>query len=293
MGDTGAGMLAGLLASSVPLQQLDLAGNAIGDAGAEALAGALASTDCSLLRLDLSRNALSDKGAAALCTALHSNTSLQQLSLRSNRYPLCRTVLRQLAALVAARPGLTIDLGTGATRRGSAELLLEGGSSSRLLPLAPATAAAPEQDVSPGSSAALLLGLQAPPSAAPGGDDLAPQGPQAGSAVVQLNAAYLQQLGSSEAASGACHRRSPSGASSSALSTASADQCVICFDRAVAVQLRGCCHRLCVGCYRQVWELAAGGAGAGQRGSRPSKPPCPFCRVPISGFDYLGEWLEG
>jgi hypothetical protein len=39
-------------------------------------------------------------------------------------------------------------------------------------------------------------------------------------------------------------------------------------------------HRLCVSCYRRVWELSAGAA------------TCPFCRAPLEGYAYLDWPLE-
>lgn len=285
MGDAGAKMLAALMASGVPLRELDLAGNEVGDEGAVALGDALAGPGATpLARLDLSRCALGDPGAAALCGALAANTSLQQLSLHSNRFPFSREVLLQLAALVAARPGITVDLGTSTTRQGSTELVLDQGSSTRLL----ACAAASTLDSSSPCSSAVLLppNSSVAPSAAASGEALVhgAGGCAAPSPVRQLSAAYLQRLGSGELGSrpGPGHRR---GASSGGLSCASCDQCEICFDSAVAVQLRSCCHMLCVSCYQKVWQLAAGQAEAG--------PACPFCRVPLTGFHYLADWLEG
>jgi hypothetical protein len=136
-----------------------------------------------------------------------------------------------------------------------------------------------------------------------------PQGPPAAAAalprsayisgslpVVQLDSSYLRKVlggGVQEAAeaagdaagAAAGHRRQGSAGSSAG----SEDACGICFDRQVGVQLQACGHRLCGPCYTRVCSSAAGRPGA--RRQAPAAA-CPFCRVPICGFDYLAGWVE-
>jgi hypothetical protein len=95
VGDEGAKLLASLLASGVPLAEVDLHANGIGDEGAAALAAAIAgggraaagggSGGSSLAKLDLGGNAIGDAGARALCRALLQDQSLAFLSLQGNR----------------------------------------------------------------------------------------------------------------------------------------------------------------------------------------------------------------
>ncbi|GBF95349.1 hypothetical protein Rsub_07777 [Raphidocelis subcapitata] len=79
------------------------------------------------------------------------------------------------------------------------------------------------------------------------------------------------------AAAAAAGPPSPSGASSSA---ADEDTCGVCFDNENHVAIKCCGHRLCVACYRRVWELSAGAA------------TCPFCRAPLEGYAYLAWPLD-
>uniref|UniRef100_A0A383V493 RING-type domain-containing protein n=1 Tax=Tetradesmus obliquus TaxID=3088 RepID=A0A383V493_TETOB len=62
--------------------------------------------------------------------------------------------------------------------------------------------------------------------------------------------------------------------------TADEDTCGICFDNCNHVAIKYCGHRLCVDCYRKVWELSGTGSS------------CPFCRARLEGYLYLDWPLE-
>ena len=87
LGDAGATALADALASGAlggcRLARLNLCDNDIGEAGATALAVMLR-TNTSLLAMDVNRNRLGDAGAAALAGGLEGNTTLRTLSVRDN-----------------------------------------------------------------------------------------------------------------------------------------------------------------------------------------------------------------
>jgi hypothetical protein len=58
------------------------------------------------------------------------------------------------------------------------------------------------------------------------------------------------------------------------------DVCGVCFDNSQHVAIKYCGHRLCVDCYRRVWEITGGSA------------TCPFCRARLEGYMYLDWPLE-
>jgi hypothetical protein len=59
--------------------------------------------------------------------------------------------------------------------------------------------------------------------------------------------------------------------------TTDEDTCGICFDNNNHVAVKYCGHRLCVDCYRQVWQLSGGDS------------TCPFCRARLEGYMYLDD----
>lgn len=59
--------------------------------------------------------------------------------------------------------------------------------------------------------------------------------------------------------------------------TTDEDTCGVCFDNNTHVAIKYCGHRLCVDCYRKVWEIS------GMASS------CPFCRARLEGYLYL-DW---
>jgi hypothetical protein len=61
--------------------------------------------------------------------------------------------------------------------------------------------------------------------------------------------------------------------------TTDEDTCGICFDNNNHVAIKYCGHRLCVDCYRKVWELSGGDS------------TCPFCRAKLEGYMYLDSPL--
>jgi hypothetical protein len=73
---------------------------------------------------------------------------------------------------------------------------------------------------------------------------------------------------------------SPRGSGSLSSITTDEDTCGICFDNSNHVAIKYCGHRLCVDCYRKVWELSGGGS------------TCPFCRAKLEGYMYLDWPLE-
>eukprot|EP00879_Flechtneria_rotunda_P033827 GHRR01037637.1.p1 GENE.GHRR01037637.1~~GHRR01037637.1.p1 ORF type:complete len:211 (-),score=90.64 GHRR01037637.1:332-964(-) len=62
--------------------------------------------------------------------------------------------------------------------------------------------------------------------------------------------------------------------------TTDEDTCGICFDNSNHVAIKYCGHRLCVDCYRKVWELSG------------TESTCPFCRARLEGYLYL-DWPLG
>jgi hypothetical protein len=110
--DDGAAAIAQLCARNPRLLRLDLgndddgagARNAIGDAGAHAIAAALQAPGAALTHLGLAGNGLGDEAAVALADALRSNGTLRVLQLQRNRIG-----MRGIAALadaVTAHPTL-------------------------------------------------------------------------------------------------------------------------------------------------------------------------------------------
>ena len=73
---------------------------------------------------------------------------------------------------------------------------------------------------------------------------------------------------------------SPPGSGSLSSITTDEDTCGICFDNNNHVAVKYCGHRLCVDCYRKVWELSGGDS------------TCPFCRARLEGYMYLDWPLE-
>lgn len=69
--------------------------------------------------------------------------------------------------------------------------------------------------------------------------------------------------------------RGGSGGGSLSSITTDEDTCGICFDNNNHVAIKYCGHRLCVDCYRKVWELSGGDS------------TCPFCRARLEGYMYL------
>ncbi|MBX9702595.1 MAG: leucine-rich repeat domain-containing protein [Silvanigrellaceae bacterium] len=105
IGDAGAQALAAAIANRTNLTHLDLYQNQIGDAGAQALADALAN-HTNLTRLDLSKNQIGDAGAQALADALANHTKLTHLNLNFN--PIGDAGAQALADSLANHPNLTI-----------------------------------------------------------------------------------------------------------------------------------------------------------------------------------------
>jgi hypothetical protein len=73
---------------------------------------------------------------------------------------------------------------------------------------------------------------------------------------------------------------SPKGSGSMSSITTDEDTCGICFDNSNHVAIKYCGHRLCVDCYRKVWELSS------------SDSTCPFCRARLEGYVYIDWPLE-
>jgi hypothetical protein len=90
------------------------------------------------------------------------------------------------------------------------------------------------------------------------------------------DAAAAAAAGGSSGAPGS----SPRGSGSLSSITTDEDTCGICFDNNNHVAIKYCGHRLCVDCYRKVWELSGGGS------------TCPFCRAKLEGYMYLDWPLE-
>ena len=97
--DEAAVLIAEALAAQAPptVQHVDLQGNAIGDAGAAALAEVVAKSDV-IVSLNLQWNDVGDAGAAALAEAIKHNTRLRLLGIFGN----ARVARDGLAALTAA-----------------------------------------------------------------------------------------------------------------------------------------------------------------------------------------------
>ena len=76
IGDAGAAAIANAIAVNASLKSLELFGNQIGDAGAAAIANAIA-VNASLKILALEGNKIGDAGAAAIANAIAVNASLK------------------------------------------------------------------------------------------------------------------------------------------------------------------------------------------------------------------------
>ena len=83
LGDAGAGAVATALAQHPTLREVNLLFNAIGSHGATALAKALVTNDV-LELLDLAGNKIRSRGAVALAEALRSNGSVKRLGIGGN-----------------------------------------------------------------------------------------------------------------------------------------------------------------------------------------------------------------
>ena len=85
---------------------LNLNGNQLGDAGAEAIA-AMLRTNRSLTFLDLERNKIGDAGAEAIAAMLRTNRSLTELWLRNEIGDAGKKALREA---VAGREGFKLEV---------------------------------------------------------------------------------------------------------------------------------------------------------------------------------------
>ena len=83
IGDSGAAALAKAVEINSTLTKLDLSCNRVGDSGAAALAKAV-EINSTLTKLDLSYNGIGDSGASELAKAVETNSTLTQLKLNSN-----------------------------------------------------------------------------------------------------------------------------------------------------------------------------------------------------------------
>ncbi|CAK9050369.1 unnamed protein product [Durusdinium trenchii] len=85
LGDAGAGAVANALAQHSALREVELRFNSIGSRGATALAKALVTNNV-LEKLDLQFNRIRSRGAVALAEALRSNNSLRHLEMQGNPF---------------------------------------------------------------------------------------------------------------------------------------------------------------------------------------------------------------
>lgn len=104
-----------------------------------------------------------------------------------------------------------------------------------------------------------------------------------GSSIASIDGQPLRVVvhsGSSDAAAGGSDPGSAGGSKGSGnLSSITNDEdtCGICFDNNNHVAVKYCGHRLCVDCYRQVWQLSGGDS------------TCPFCRARLEGYMYIDD----
>ncbi|KAF8057637.1 RanGAP [Scenedesmus sp. PABB004] len=103
LGDDGAALLAGALASggAAQLRTLGLAANGIGDAGATALAQAVAKHSC-LEALSIHNNSIGAAGVAALAAAVAACPALRHVDFLPGNAPAPRRNVKLLAASVRA-----------------------------------------------------------------------------------------------------------------------------------------------------------------------------------------------
>eukprot|EP00808_Paulinella_micropora_P019812 g24179.t1 len=88
VGPTEAVILAEFLKVNNTLTSLNLNGNAIGDAGAQAIGeGLQENKECKLETLDISDNAFGPKGAAAIAAMLMVNQSIERIGIQGNYIP--------------------------------------------------------------------------------------------------------------------------------------------------------------------------------------------------------------
>merc|ERR1712048_7390 len=96
MTDVGLASLVEVLKNLRP-GRMDFSGNAIGDAGAKALAEEVLTSNSSIIELWIEDCNISDAGAASLRQALSVNTSMKTLSLQWNRFSVAEQSLLQIA----------------------------------------------------------------------------------------------------------------------------------------------------------------------------------------------------
>eukprot|EP00913_Durusdinium_trenchii_P020351 g19118.t1 len=125
LGDAGAGAVATALAQHPTLREVNLLFNAIGSHGATALAKALVTNDV-LELLDLAGNKIRSRGAVALAEALRSNGSVKRLGIGGN--PLDAQGVRALRSVAERIEAFQRSVATRAlkfTHRGDIDPVLE------------------------------------------------------------------------------------------------------------------------------------------------------------------------
>jgi Ran GTPase-activating protein (RanGAP) involved in mRNA processing and transport len=102
LGTGGVIRVAGLIAASTSLKELNLSGNDAEDEAAAAIAKALLPSK-SLTSLDLSANRLTMDGVADLLDAVQANMRVHHLALQGNAEEVGRVVQEKVDAMLADR----------------------------------------------------------------------------------------------------------------------------------------------------------------------------------------------
>jgi Ran GTPase-activating protein (RanGAP) involved in mRNA processing and transport len=85
LGDDGAAQIAELIKVNPHLTTVNIAGNKIGNRGANSLAAAIQSTDSDIVSIDLSNNDIGNEGALALSKAYDANKVIIEINLSNNK----------------------------------------------------------------------------------------------------------------------------------------------------------------------------------------------------------------
>ncbi|KAI8475977.1 MAG: hypothetical protein J3K34DRAFT_516896 [Monoraphidium minutum] len=316
VGMEGAAALAAALRTNDALQELDISSNEFDDAAAGALADAARGArglrrlvllgnktpfSLSTLRLLMEAEASSggvslvlvedprevlerlrggrgeggrDAGSGGAAAApeytrvveFYQRQEQQRAARRARRQARQQRAAAKAAAAAAAAAGRAQRQAAAARKAGAAWLPLAAGEGGAV-----AGSGGSDGAASAAAAAAAVPGRPSSPFAVE-----APHGP-APDAAAAAAAGELERRASGGSGGGASGSGSGSGPPST---QADEDTCGVCFDNEDHVAIKYCGHRLCVSCYRRVWELSGGAA------------TCPFCRAPLEGYGYLDWPLE-
>jgi hypothetical protein len=292
----GCCSLAAALPALPSLRRLNLSETGLYKEGPLALA-AIAARCSQLVELELSSNTVCDEAAQALAGAVEQGSwpHLARLIMRNNRWPFGGPALAALNQLARKQPSLVVDLG---------------------LPL-------PERLAAPGAAAATAGGGAAPasPFAAASSMGMGSSGPCSSPRVSspsgrhRRSSSVASSVGSedlcgvcfdapNQVAVAQCGHRLCGEWGARIQGTADASWVppavlqpwgavwAVCACRPADPAPR-CCARAAppaVECYREVCKPRS--PQEGSTNAAPAQPLCPFCRSPMRGYVYCGDWLS-